>query len=158
IRQLDRFLASGSLRSAHSLARRYSVRMSQRLERRIASWVRHNEEQLIKDINAIAKGALDGLYLNLNELGILPGRTFGMPIVRGATTPEELGPLLLKPKFDAGLQKASLWHPILPPLFGFWPTFFVRSWLRNHLKAQSLKFVSDQEATVSKLFWTQLDQ
>src|SRR4029077_12345952 len=63
-----------------------------------------------------------------------------------------------KPKFDAALQKASLWHPILPPFFGFWPTRFVRSWLRNHLKAQSLKFVSDQEATVSKLFWTQLDQ
>ena len=158
IRQLDRFLAKGSLRSADSLAQRYGARMSRRLELRITSLVRQNQEQLIHDVNAIAKGPLERLSLNLNELGILPDRTFEMPTARAAAVPEELGPLLLKPKFDAGLQKALLWHPIVPPIVGFWPTFFVRSWLRNHLRAQLLKFVSNQEVTASDFFWTQLNE
>jgi hypothetical protein len=158
IRQLDRFLASGSLRSADSLAQRYSARMSRRLELRIGSWVRQNQEQLIHNVNAIAKGPLESLYLNLNELGTLPDRTFGIPIVRAATVAEELGPLLLKPKFDAGLEKALLWHPIIPPIFGFWPTFFVRSWLRNHLKTQLLRFVRDKQSAALNLLWAKLDE
>jgi hypothetical protein len=84
--------------------------------------------------------------------------TFGMPIVKAASVAEELGPLLLKPKFDASLPKASRWHPIVPAILRLWPTFYVRSWLRNLLKAQLLSFVSKQAGAVSNFFGAQLDE
>jgi GTP-binding protein EngB required for normal cell division len=154
--RLHRFLRRGGARPTVSVAKRYARAIARQFRTHFSRWADQNEQCLVHSINAVTVDGLQRLRLNLNDLAVLPRKAFGLPIAEPASTDEELGTLLLQPKFE--IKVAEGWSLPIPGSLRFWPTFMVRRSLRRYLQSQLDTFIDEQRARALNLIRKQLEE